>query len=610
TGPLCDAVTGQDDSGSRLEALHRGNFFVIPLDDRRKWYRYHHLFADVLRAYLSEERPGEVLDLHCRASEWFERSGSLGDALRHALAGEDFGRAAGLLEQIAPALSQARQEATLLTWFRALPEEVFENRPVLDAYYAGVMLACGQLIDVDRRLTDAERWLQPDARLQDRIVVNEDAFRTLPGAIAMWRAGSALMHGDNPGTRLHAERALDVSSEDDHLTRGGAAALLGLIAWGEGDVAAALAGYTDCIDHLRTAGSFADVVACSITLADLHLAQGRLREALGTYQRGLQLAAPSDGPALRGVADMHVGISSIFCELSDLDLAQWHLTRAEELGESLGLPQYPYRLRVAKAQLLQIGGDLDRAEELLREAELVYDNDFSPKVRPVAAIRARVLVQQGKVDEALRWAYDRHLSDQDEVSYLREFEHLTLARLLLAQDRPEQALALLERLLIAADCGARMGSVLEILVLQALCHESSGRGREAMTSLTRALVLAEPEGYIRTFIEPGAPLPALLRAAAKQGIAAAYVSRLLTQSPSGKPVANLPGLDPLSERELDVLRLLGTDLSGPEIALELVVSLHTVRSHTKSIYTKLGVNTRRGAVRQADELHLLPSRRA
>ena len=610
-GSLCDAVTRQNNGGPRLEALDRGNFFVVPLDDRRQWYRYHHLFAQVLRAYLLEERPDEVPTLHRRASAWFERNGSLSDAVRHALAGEDFLRAADLVEQAAPALSQARQESTLLSWFRALPDDAFRNRPVLNASYAGILLACGQLTEVDRRLSEAESWLEPDAAVQDRIVVNHDSFRTLPGAIAMWRAGSALLHGDDVGTRLHAQQALELSSDNDHLTRGGAAALLALISWGEGDLDAAFAGYTECVDHLRTAGSFPDVVGCSITLADLRVAQGRLRDALDIYRSGLQLAAPSGRPALRGAADMHIGISTVLCEQADLERAQWHLTRAEELGEHLGLPQSPYRLAVAQAHLSQIAGDLDGAVELLDEAERVYDNDFSPKVRPIAAIRARLLVLQGELDHAIRWAHDHRLADDDEPSYLREFEHLTLARVMLAQGAAGKALALLERLLRAAEHGRRTGSVLEILVLRALAHQSHGDTQQAVTSLARALVLAEPEGYVRLFVDEGPGMTVLLRSAAEQGPATAYVDRLLSvrDSSSHQPPATQRSSDPLSERELAVLRLLGTDLSGPEIARELVVSLHTVRSHTKSIYTKLGVNTRRAAVRQAGELHLLPGRR-
>ena len=609
-GPLCDAVTGQDDSAARLEALDRGNFFVVPLDDRRQWYRYHHLFREVLRAYLQEEHPDEIAILHGRASGWFETNGTLADAIRHALAAEDFARAADLLELAAPALSQLRQESTLLAWFRALPDEIFRTRPVLNASYAAILMSCGLLSEVDARLIDAARWLEPDTPVHDRIVVNEQAFHELPGAIAMWRAGSALLHGDDSGTRLHAQRALELASDDDHLTRGGATALLGLVSWAGGDLEGAFAGYTECVAHLRSVGSFADVLGCSIALADLRVTQGRLRDALDIYQAGLKLAATSNGSMLRGVADMHVGISGILSEQGELDLARWHLARAEELGETLGLPQNPYRVRVVKAHVLAVDGDLDGAVELLHEAERVYDNDFSPKVRPVAALRARVLVQQGRLDEALRWARDHDVSEEDDLSYVREFEHLTLARLMLAQGEPGRALDLLDRMLSAAERGGRTGSVLEILVLRAVGHQLLQDSPTAVPSLGRALELAEPEGYVRLFLDLGPPMTALLRAAAEQGISPAYVRRLLAAGGASHDhaPAQRGGVETLSERELDVLRLLGTDLTGPQIARQLVVSLHTVRSHTKSIYTKLGVNTRRAAVRQGDELHLLAHR--
>ena len=321
SGPLCDAVTGQDNGGARLEALDRGNLFVVPLDDRRQWYRYHHLFAEVLRAYLTEEQPDELASLHRRAGRWYEHNGPTPDAIRHALAAGDVEHVADLVERAAPALSQTRQEATLLDWLRAIPEEVLRNRPVLNASYAGVLLANGLLANVESRLDDAARWLDPAAPVHEMVVVDEASFRRLPGSIAMWRAGARLMSGDPAGTVRHAREALELSTPDDHLTRGGAAALIGLAAWGNGEIDEAFARYTECITHLRSEGSVADVVACSITLADIRITQGRLHEAIDIYESGLQLATPSDGPVLRGAADMHVGLSELQLERGDLELA-------------------------------------------------------------------------------------------------------------------------------------------------------------------------------------------------------------------------------------------------------------------------------------------------
>jgi LuxR family maltose regulon positive regulatory protein len=265
------------------------------------------------------------------------------------------------------------------------------------------------------------------------------------------------------------------------------------------------------------------------------------------------------------------------------------------------------------ARVREAGGDLDGALDLLEEAQRVYMGDFSPNVRPIPALRARVLAAQGRVGEALAWAREQGLSAEDDLSYLREFEHITLARVLLAMSRAQRsdapisdAARLLQRLLPAAEAGERTGSVLEILALQALTHHARGDVSGALAALERALTLAEPEGYVRVFAGEGPPMAALLRVAAKQGITLSYVHRLLAAVNKSKDTpAQQDLIEPLSERELDVLRLLGSDLDGPDIARELSVSLNTLRTHTKNIYAKLGVNSRRAAVRQAAELNLL-----
>jgi LuxR family maltose regulon positive regulatory protein len=301
---------------------------------------------------------------------------------------------------------------------------------------------------------------------------------------------------------------------------------------------------------------------------------------------------------------MHVGMSTILTERGDLDAARRHLQRSQDLGEHMGLPQNPHRWRIAMARIKEADGDLDAAVTLLDDAERVYAGDFSPNVRTVPAMRARVWIRQGRLDDARDWSRERGLP-ADDLAYLREFEHITLARLLLAESSADDSTRLLEGLLRAAEEGGRTGSVIEILVLLALAHQMVGDADLALTSLGRALGLAEPEGYMRIFVDEGPPMTTLLAAAADQGIAPDYVQRLITSCATGAGEAPKQGLiDPLSERELDVLRLLRSDLSGPDIARELVVSLNTVRTHTKSIYAKLGVNNRRSAVRRADELGL------
>ena len=631
SGPLCDAVTGQEGGNARLEALERGNFFVVPLDDKRRWYRYHHLFADVLYAYLMAEQPDRVPVLHRRASEWYEHNGSVADAIRHALAAEDFGRAADLVELAVPEMRRSRQEVTLLGWFEALPDELFRVRPVLSVHYAGTLLQSGRLEGVEDRLRDAERWLdtgadvgeRPEGSSAEMVVVDKEEFRRLPGSVAIYRAGIALVVGDVLGTVKYARRALDLAAEDDHFRRGSAAALLGLAYWTSGDLEAGHRSYADGMAHLLRIGHVSDAIGCAIALADMRIGQGRLRDAMGTYERGLRLATEQGEPFLRGAADMHVGMSEIHHERNELDAATKHLLRSEELGEFAGLPQNRYRWRVAMARICEAHGDLDDALDLLDEAERLYVGDFFPNVRPVAARKSRVWVAQGRLGEALVWARDLGLSAHDDLGYLREFEHISLARVLIAlykNDREErsihEAMGLLERLLQAAEEDGRIGNVIEILVLQALAHEAQGESLSAFVPLERVLTLAEPEGYVRTFVDEGPSMEQLLLEAAARGIMPDYTGKLLAafeaegridsdDSPRPTAPASQPLAEPLSDRELEVLRLIAQGLSNREIGERLFLALITVKGHNRNIFRKLQVRRRTEAVARARELGLL-----
>lgn len=635
-GPLCDAVTGQKGSTARLETLERGNFFVVGLDDTRHWYRYHHLFAEVLYAHLVADYPGRISTLHQSASKWYEHNGSTAEAIHHALAASNFERAADLVELAVPAMRRSRQEATLLGWLKALPDELFHCRPVLSVQYADALMLSGKFEGVEARLRDAERWLdtptadvsggeRPQApstqanpeQSRRMIVVNEAEFRRLPGSIAVNRAGMALVRGDVSGTVKYARLALDRLPEEDHLGGGAAASLLGLAYWTSGNLEAGHRAYADGMARLQKAGHISDTMGCSIALADIRIAQGRLHEAITTYEHALQLAAEQGPNVLRGTADMYVGMSELHLEYNDLKAATQYLLRSKELGELAGLPQNPYRWCVAMARVREAEGDLDGALELLHHSERVYMSDFFPNVRPIAALKARVWLAQGRLGQALGWAREQGLSAGDELSYLYEFEHITLARVLLARYKSDQdevnrfilePLELLERLLRAAQAGERIGSLLEILVLQSLAHQLQGDIRAALEPLQRALMLAEPEGYMRMFVNEGAPMMVLLQEAAKRKIAPNYVRHLLTAFDKDEDRTSLKQqvlIEPLSARELEVLRLLRTELSGPEIARQLSVSLPTLRTHTNNIYLKLGMNNRRAAVRRAEELGLL-----
>jgi LuxR family maltose regulon positive regulatory protein len=621
SGALCDAVTELDGGQSMLEVLDRRNLFVIPLDARREWYRYHHLFADVLRARLIRQEPDRVLDLHRRASRWYELNGEPHDAIRHSLAGEDFERAAGMIEMEIPGLRRARQEATMLRWFELLPDQLFQVRPVLSVGYVGTLMARGEFADVEVLLQGAERWLQPPSDTGNEqsvtstamVVVDEAELSRLPSAVALYRAAQSQLEGDREQTEASALRAFELAGDDDPLGRGGAAGFLALAHWGSGDLDVAHGFWTEAMASLQRAGHAVDAIGCNRPLAEIRAAQGRLHEAMRTYEHGLGMAI--DGSTvLRGAGDMHVGMSELSLEWNDLDGAAGHLRQSDDLGDTAGLAQNPYRARVARAQLRLADGDADGALVLLADAQRVFVSEYYPLVRPIPARVARIHAMQGHLREAEAWVRERGMTVDGDLTYVGEYEYITLARALLARGARlhdprsiQQAIALLERLLVAAETGGRWRSVIEILILQALAQHQRGSRPAGIEPLARALTLAEPGGFVRTFVDEGAPMADMLGMAAKRGIAPEYVRRLLAVlGRSGRaPVDGQLLAEPLSERELDVLRLLASDLDGPGIAEELVVGLSTVRTHTKSIYAKFGVTNRRAAVRRGEELGLL-----
>jgi len=622
SGPLCDAVTGWEDGRGMLETLERGNLFVVPLDDQRQWYRYHHLFAEVLQAHLREAQPNQVPTLNQRASEWYEQNGLPSDAIRHVLAAEDFARAADLAELAWPASSGGSfQSIEWLGWVKALPEELVRARPVLCAAQAQAFLFAGKLEAAEARLMDAERWLEPTTNLIERsetpstkmVVVDEEQFRSLPVSLASVRAYHAQAIGDVSGTMKYTRRVLDLLPEGDTKGRGAASSLLGLAQYASGELKAA---YRTFSDGLAAGMNPLGVITGAFVLADMKMTLGHLYEALSIYEHALQLANEHGEPMPLETQDVYTGISKLHREQGDLEGAAQDLLISRNLGKQVELADWQYRWCIAQARLKESQGDLDGALDLLNKAERQFVRTPVPEVRPIAALKTRIWVKQGRISQALDWVRERGLSSDDELSFLREFEHITLARVLIAQHKCDlvngsiqEAIGLLERLLQAAEEGGRTGSVIEILVVQALAHQAQGNILLALAPLEHALTLAEPENYIRIFIDEGLPIENLLNIIKTENKKLnLYIQRLKAVFLGEKPqlsVTNQQSLiEPLSERELEVLRLLRSELSGPEISQHLIVSINTFRAHTKNIFNKLGVNDRRAAVRRAEELDL------
>lgn len=624
-GPLCDAVSGPADGmpGSAvLETFERRNLPMVPLDNHRRWYRYHHLFGDVLLARLLAERPEDAAGLHERASDWYDAAGEVEAAVRHAFAAGDLDRVADLIEMATPELRRHRAEGLLRSWVPFVPAEVLVLRPVLASNLVGALMACNAFDGVSERLDALERTLaSPSESLTIR---HEAEWARMPAQIAVHRAGLALVAGDVPATLAYADEALIRAAADDGLTVASASALKGLAAWVNGDLLMALRAYRVATQGLASIGHVSDVLACTVTLVELELQRGNLDAAQDAAERALELAESTTagnpgsfgGVVIRGTADMWTALARVAWERGKAQETAEHLKRAGDLDEAVGLPQQPYRWRVAMAHLRESEGDAAAASALLTEAERLFNSDFLPNVRPVEAEVARLHLRVGDVAAAWSWAAAAGVDADDELEYLREYEHLTLASLLLAEHRAtgdadhlDRAAKLLERLLVSATEAERTAAQVEALLLLALAADAAGRAGEALSRVQAAAELTRPVGWVRPFLNAGPRAVELLGmlpgeatfhaavAAAAGGSSHPATSQISTEAP-------LVLLEPLSSRERDVLRLLASDLDGPAIARRLGVSLPTVRTHTQHIYAKLGVNNRRAAVRRAHQLHL------
>jgi LuxR family maltose regulon positive regulatory protein len=603
-GALCDAVLGSPSASGQetLEYLEHANLFIVPLDSERRWYRYHHLFGELLRQRLG--KPKEFAEFHLRASQWHEENGDLGAAFHHAVAAGDFVRAAGLAEAAWHGMEESFQTAAWMGRVKKLPEEVIRVRPLLCTLLGWAFANAGEPEASELCLQDAERCLHSSD------VANEVQLKPLPAMIALARAYNAQARGNLAEAVKNAELALQIIPEDDFVWRAKAISTLEITHWASGNLESAIRGIGDWMESMTKLGNHVFVVASAFAVADMLVGLGSLSEAERTYQEALQLAAQHGPEAEHITAHHHLGLSMIYRQRGDDTLAAHHLKRAAELGLQTTLVDWLYRWHVAQAQLKEAAGDLETALALLDEAKRVYIQTLIPDLRPIAALKARIHLKQGRPDKAQAWAAERGLSPADEVSYLLEFEHLTLARLEIANPMVN---ALLARLLQAAEAQKRRGSALDILLVQALAHEAQGNRPQALAALEHALALAEPEGYLRIFVDEGEAMRLLIEKQSRNRDhpLSDYADKLLAAftQPVAAPKSAIihqksDMIEPLSERELEVLKLLRSELSGPEIAGQLIVSINTFRTHTKNIFNKLGVNDRRAAVQRAEELDL------
>ena len=614
-GPLCDTVLNAlPGSGqTTIESIERANLFIIPLDDRRGWYRYHHLFGDLLRQRLAA--PPELPEYHLRASQWYEANGHLAEAFHHALNAEDFECAARLTEAAWQGMEDSFQTAAWLGWVKKIPEMLVRSRPLLCAQAGWAFSDAGQPEISEVYLQHAERALAGAA--------DQAGLHFLPGSIALARAYNAQVQGNLADTLKFAELAIQIIPEDDIYRRAQAAIMLEFTQWASGELEAALRAMHAWMDDMQKAGNLVFMVASAFGVADLHVGLGCLGEAEKALRRAIQQAAAQGREAESVTAHHHLGLALLAHERGQDEAAAAHLQTAAELGRRTTLVDWPYRWNLAQARFQESAGAWQAALDLLDEAKRVYVKNPVPIVRPVGALQTRIYLKQGRLDKAQAWARERGFSrvlesHAAEVSYLAEYEHLTLARVRLAEGAFAGLDDLLERLLALAEAQKRMGSVLEILLTRALTHRAQGSQAQALATLERALALAEPEGYLSTFVDEGEAMRLLisdfrLAIANRAHPLLGYVNKLLATflQPAGtiaqSKIANQVSEigESLSERELEILRLVAQGLSNTEISRRLYLALSTVKGHNLRIFAKLQVQNRTEAVARARELGLL-----
>jgi LuxR family transcriptional regulator, maltose regulon positive regulatory protein len=627
SGPLCEAVTGRRDGQQMLEQIERANLFLLPLDEVRGWWRYHHLFADLLRARLEQTRPDRVPGLHRAAAAWHEAHGFADDAVRHAVAAGEIAWAARLVERHVESLLRRSEGATLGRWLAALPAESVGSRVRLCLAQAVAAVVAGQLEAVEPLLAAAEHAMAAGGGEPHEPSVGRalSVLANVPASIAFLRAELARFRGDAERAVAFDQQALQQLGEGDWLLRSQVHWNLAGADWLRGRLAQAEHALAEVVAERRAAGEGFMAMLVGYDLGQVQRAQGRLSAALASYQRWLEPAGQAGRlPPHAGMA--HVGVAEVLYERDQLDSAHQHASQAVALCRQLAYTQPLASGLGILARIRQAHGDAAGALEAIDQAQRIK---LSPQViallNPVPVWRARLWLARGEVADAARWVDERGLRVTDEPSYPREGEYLVLARVLLARQEPDQALELLARLHAQAEAQRRTGSIIELRALQALALAAQRNQAAALTALAEALALAAPEGHVRVFVDEGAAMAHLLgRLAAAQRtgqvtppttVPPGYLDRLArsfqpgtARSGAGRShqLAGVAGLvEPLSDRELQVLGLLAAGRSNQQIAEELVVVVDTVKKHVGHILDKLGAANRTQAVARARVLGLL-----
>ena len=624
-GPLCEAVTGEPEGQAMLERLEEANLFLLPLDDERQWYRYHHLFAEMLRQRLQRLQPDSVAQLHQRASAWYAQQGLIREAVHHALAAADFALAAHLIEQAFNALVRRGEIATLQRWAAALPQELIRSNIELSVLQGWLLFVSGKHDEALLHLEDIER------RFGINAVADEDAeqqivpggtssYAAIKGRIAATRASIAVTRGDLPRT-IELSRLALAYLPKENISRAYAAWYLGRAYWLSGDIRAASIALVEASGVAWEVAHLYTVFMVAHDLAHVQKLQGRLHLADQTYRLALQQARERGGD-LPAVGPAYVGRGNLEYEWNHLDAATSLLHEGITLCERTGNGRVILQAHITLAFIKQAQGDTDGANAIMQQIVQITEQQRLSRHRnaQVEAFCAWLSLMQGDEVAVSRWLQHCDLSLERELSHLREREYLTLVRVLIAHRRLDEAQQWLAKLSQLAETQERTGSMIELLLLQAEALHASGETKQAIAHLSRALSLAEPEGYMRLFVDEGVPVAALLALlrrlpSIEQAGTTRYREHLLSLL-GRTPDENIPHsatagprmdllAEPLSEREMEVLRLIVAGYSNREIAERLVIAVSTVKWYVNALYSKLQVESRTKAIARARELHIM-----
>jgi LuxR family maltose regulon positive regulatory protein len=616
--PLCDFVTNKKGSQKILDGLEKANLFIVPLDNKRCWYRYHHLFADLLRQRLHQTNGLLVPELHRRASQWYEQNGLKDKAVDHALAALDFARAADLIEEHVDATWLHGEHTQLWHWLEELPAELVLSKPHLSILHAWDQLANGQQNAAEQSLEAAEQALDPNTvPSTETSPIERDrpsvVYGTkLQGRIAATRALAASYRGDVAGIIQYARQALEYLPEQDSGWRSTAAMALGDAHSIQGEMAVAHRARLEALEASKATGNIYLIMLTSLRLSVTLRQRGRLQQVLEICRELMQLAEENSLAQTAMAGWLLATWGEVLAEVNSLEEA------TDKAGKGVGLTESGYDVALPVLGWSYLGlmrvlfsrGDMAGVEEIIKKMEDMAREFHVPPwiTNQIAAWKGRIWLARGKLADLSRWVQERGLDLNEEPPFLHEMEYVVLARVLMAKGRLDEGIRLLQRLLKAAETGGRIPRVIEILMLQAVGLEAGGDTTQAMATLDRALTLAEPEGFVRIFVDEGPPIAQLLEKIldAKGHVPRAYVKKLLSAFRLNRIIKTDDGLvERLSERELEVLRLLAAGLSNKKITEELFISLSTVKTHIRNIYSKIDVHSRTNAIIRAKELGLI-----